>query len=221
MRCEEKYKEGQDEVPRTAPLDDRALEENGLQLFVRVHKGIPSEPDHFVGLSDDPSDQFVWCTTAAALTSMTKEEVFDAIGFERWYIDKKKAAGFEFSLIVFRADSNSATRATWDGIRSVAKHLGVSCDDHVWAETIRFVVNSEIAKTLPVTTLASLQERNELHVLNALTLRAFLYHGLGCRELFHGDGYTRDETGRIGVPEYLVRNIHRNKLDLVEIVKLS
>jgi hypothetical protein len=190
--------------------------------FLRVHKGIPDLSHHFETLSDDPSDRFVWATTIDALSDFDWRNnalgVFHKVGFETWYMQKKKKEGFVFSALVFKAVESDAIRATWSGLREVAKRLGITCDDSVWRETslIECKVDS-----LPFFTVSALKERNETHVSDPTVMRGFLYHGLGARELFRGDGFAWNQRGERGVPEFLVRNCKRHELKDLEVVQLN
>lgn len=155
---------------------------------------------------------------------------FRRLGFTDSWVRAKLENGERFRLAVF--PRTQAVLATWDGIISIAsEHYPASVRDKVLscAEALRTTPFAAIEVRAKSTYLdgSTYFEINEAavggrsddpryidtprlasdDVIGTLEeVRGWLYHVLGCSELFDGAGWTKDADGHHVVREYLVHN---------------
>ena len=204
-------------------------------MYVRVHKGHPSNASSFSALTDDEEDRFAFCSTVSSFeknfgnldVAMENDalHLLQGIGFEDHYIREKLERGFVFSMLVF--DCEVAYRADWDGLRNLLEDNYPEIKEMGWQN---FWEHDDIRKSLTEEDAEAFHqirskgktcdEYLDLKRLQkyegektAKLFRKFLFFELGIRNLFVGDGYTYNEvTKKRGVEEFLVPNMKRDSI---------
>lgn len=157
------------------------------------------------------------------------------LGFGEHWLDRKLETGIQFILAVFPQDSVDTHLATWDNVESVLleKYYPTVWTTHVkpHMQTIRNTSYAEMCKRgnydMDAVNMIgrydavtgeshdsrymSLQRLERLdaedkHAVTPVKVRQFLYDELGFKKLFQGTGYTVNDEGDIGYPEYLAQN---------------
>ncbi|EOD33955.1 hypothetical protein EMIHUDRAFT_423585 [Emiliania huxleyi CCMP1516] len=159
----------------------------------------------------------------------TVEERLLRLGFEKRWIERRRAAGEAFRLALFPAEA--AEPATWDGIFNVVRETFPEAAPKVLARAgeLRALPFAELQARATAGYLrgASYFEVNEAAMAGASEdsrylstarlaseqcegrveeVRGWLYHVLGLSDLFDGAGSTVLPDGRRGVGEFLIRN---------------
>lgn len=182
----------------------------------RILRGKTSQD--FERLSDDPNRVVVMLTDSDGLAKFFGKSGYNmciTVGHHPDHIKDKVSKGFTYKLVVF--PTGEATLATWDNVlamaqqvypdtaAAIAKH-GPSLKKMKFSEVelqggYQFKDADETADPRFMSHAAFQASDKGL-----VALRALLYHTLHLRELYRGDGFTYDEHGKRGVPEYLLLN---------------
>jgi len=201
-------------------------------IFGRVSKG-QVIPTH---LTDDPNDRTAFTFGPDGLKSMIGKSHYQMlidIGFSLSYIKEKVERGFIFQLLIIPEDEITCL-ANWDGVSSIISNVfpeaypyvnqfiplykEKSFDEihslsHFHFDEVRSIGQSH---QYYMTTKRLLEYDNTI-----VYSRAWLYHTLGCRELFKGDGYSYSFTGERQNLEYFTSNRRRDEIEGLEIIDLN
>lgn len=190
-------------------------------LVGRVLRG--TQELHFERLTADFDRRLALVTGADALhdfIGLSGREILAAIGYSASDVAFYQAAGAEFRLMVCaEAETFKGVAATWRNVLQAAEQaypelVGLLVPHEAELQSRAFAEFSRAAGDIAARfmlgpnspafmTVARFLESDQ----SAASARAFLYHTLGLRELFAGDGYTRFPDGRRGISEYLVPNV--------------
>lgn len=158
------------------------------------------------------------------------------IGYERDYIKQKLDQGFSFRQVHFpsKQEKVPCSMATWDGALAVVNNVypkaGELVEKHLPAlknhefskhqDDCPFDMKEADSKGIAHENFIT-EERLLKSKGDAAHTRAFLYHTMQLRALYHGDGYTRTADGTKGIKEYLSPNVALKDLKGVVIKKLD
>jgi len=202
----------------------------------RISKG--RTIDEFKTLTDDENDRnafFLGSDGLEQIIGKSTLEILVNIGFEIPYIIEKINNGYKFQLLILpEGNQEIMFQANWEGVSKLVEfafpEVKSSFDIHFEAmkstnfEEIQrkadfdFFEARASGKTHPnYFTL----ERFMISQRSLVETRAFLYHTVGLRELFKGDGYTYTHDGKKGYKEYLVPNHYRHELEDLVVVELD
>ena len=193
--------------------------EQVVGLAGRLIRG--KKPEDFLTLSDDPTRKIVMLVDETGLASMLGKSGYDmliTIGYEPDYIRHKIDQGNQFKLVVFPT-GGAAQLATWDNmidmvaqvypdIADVARSFRARLKMATFAQLERTAGFSflEIEKAGSDDPRFMTYERFLQSDQSLVDFRAFLYFAVHLRELYAGNGYTKQEDGPVGVPEYIIPN---------------
>ncbi len=185
-------------------------------------------PADFEKLSDDPSRKIVMLLDSCGLEELlgkTGYEQLITIGYTLDHIRRKVVdERNRFKLAVWPA-GGPAVPATWDHVvdtvvsvypavaalveaqRAALKRTSWEQIEALAGYTFKDVDRLGLEDVRFMTYERLQQSRGTL-----VEVRAFLYHSVHLRELYHGDGYTYDAAGVRGVAEYLVPNMRLDDL---------
>ena len=163
------------------------------------------------------------------------------MGFEKDYIREKIERKFEFQFLLFNKQDVQVFEADWKGIIQAVRKLFHEISEETISveivEELEKVRLEEVENELGVS-LFKARSEYDLHKFHedyyslekflsivkptVHHLRAFLYHSLGLRELFKGDGYIYDVNGERKSREFLAINKLRKDIPSlrVQILKL-
>jgi hypothetical protein len=196
-------------------------------LCGRILRGRPNQtPDEFETLTDTPQSRIViMLTDSNGLSQFFGKSDYQkciTVGHAPHHIESKVKAGYVYKLVVF--PETSALLGTWDSVFNLCAEVYPDITNSIRQHSSEIV---KLAKTggndplVPFEKAAGylfkdVDDANHPKFMDIdryrkssqgmLELRALLYHTLHLRELFRGDGFTYDESGRKGVKEYLMRN---------------
>ena len=192
---------------------------NGLQgRFIRM---TPGQAD---SLTDDPDRRIVFLVdseTLGSLVGLTGYQVCMAVGWDPAYTKGKVDAGYRFALAVF--PEVNCKLGTWDNVLDAAEQMYPEI-----AKKLR--THRAALRQMTPASLTQIEQRQGYTFLSveqgkdakkndprymtiaryqsapdtADNARAFLYFTVHLKELFYGDGYTRNKLGQKGVPEYIM-----------------
>lgn len=191
----------------------------GLQgRFIRMAPGMADS------LTDDPDRRVVFLVDGETLTNLvglSGYQVCMAVGWDPAYTKGKVDAGYRFALAVF--PETNCKLGTWDNVLDAAEQMypEVARKLHAHRAELRQMTPStlkQIEQRQGYTFLSVEQGKNakatdprymtiaryQSAPDTAASARAFLYFTLHLKELFYGDGYTRNALGQQGVPEYIM-----------------
>lgn len=196
-------------------------------LVGRILRGRPGQtPDEFETLTDTPQSRLViMLTDSSGLSRFFGKSDYQkciTVGHAPHHIEGKVKAGYVYKFVVFPETSalTGEWKSVWQICASVYPDIAASVQQH--ARTI-----IQMSHDGGITPLKLFEDqagylfkdaddpadprfmdidRYRASQKTALDLRKLLYHTLHLRELFRGDGYTYDESGRRGVQEYFLRN---------------
>ncbi len=200
-------------------------------LHGRVVHGYPGvDAGYGQKLSSDSWKRLSWVFGPEALHGFLGKSARDIchyLGFERDWLHAKIPAGKHAYLVVFPSASADAAPASWDGLRALLeKHYPEAwqaCLQQHWAricstqfEELEAEAGYDMAKVHyvgrnPATGKSSDHRYTSLDVLlrsesTVVRARQFLYDEIGCGKNFSGTGFTEDDDGNIGTPEFLAGN---------------
>lgn len=186
------------------------------------------KPEDFLTLTDDPTRRVVMPmdeTGMQSLLGLSGYNMLLTVGYEADYICRKVVdEGNQFRLVVFPAGQD-ALLGTWDNVVEVVKAaysdmpaIGERLERHLpelrqmnhqnfpaFQQRVGFVL-TDVDKTGSGDARYMTVERYLQSSDTADNARIFLYFTLHLRELFAGDGITRQPDGQKGVSEYLMAN---------------
>jgi nicotinamidase-related amidase len=198
------------------------------------------QPSDFETLTDDPKRGLVMLVDSEGLEGLigcagNTYAMLKAVGYTDHHIADLEAKGTQFKLVVFPDSPASAAKlATWDNLLDLvqmaypdaAPKLGqqlqaLEAVSRIFEPNLGFIGNIQRRagykfadvkdpgdpRFMDYVTYAKSRHTDEL-----VAARAFLYHTLHLRELYSGDGYTYNDSGQRGVPEYFVPNLPLTKL---------
>lgn len=185
----------------------------------RVTKG--RTPEDFQRLSDVNWKRLSWVMGPDGLEQLCGKSVryiLASIGKDTQWMRNRLNAGYKFKLFLF--PEMEVVQATWDGVFRLIREIYPEAWPHVEPHTkaLSQLSWTELQSNFSDFDIAEAYERGtEYHVFMTLErylqsnrslgyTRAFLFHEIGLSSLFHGDGFTRTEDGRIGVKEFMVAN---------------
>lgn len=202
------------------------------QLAGRVTRG--SKEEHFIYLQKNrDAKKFAWVIGDDGLTLFLRYSNLQALrllGHTDQWIRKRLEEGEHFRLGIFPR-SDRCVLATWDGVLTLidqyySSHISQKVRQHI--ETLKQMTYDEIEARARLSYLngASYFDVNELAIDGYSNdsrfmsderftecegtleeVRGFLYNRLGLSRLYDGNGFTKDENGRLNVREYLQLNI--------------
>lgn len=188
---------------------------SGIQgRFIRM---APGQPD---ALTDDPDRRVVFLVNAETcvnLIGLSGYEVCITIGWLADYTRDKVNAGYRFAFVTF--PENECKLGTWDNVldevealypevaRKLAKHraalrkMTTSSIKEIEGRLGYRFIDADKNKSDPrFMTIA----RYAAAADTADSARAFLYHTVHLKELFYGDGWTRNNQGQRGCEEFIM-----------------
>ncbi|MBX7144113.1 MAG: hypothetical protein K1X79_06655 [Oligoflexia bacterium] len=204
-------------------------------IFGRVLRG--TQPDHFTRLTSDLDRRLALVTGHDALNHFigrSGAEILNTIGYSSADTAFFLAAGAQFRLCVCaEAGALPSIEATWHNVLQAAERAYpelkgrlVQHSDELRARP--FVEFDRQAGGIIAAHKRGPSDPGFMSVPNflasdqsAAAVRAFLYHTLGLRELFAGDGRTRLGDGRKGVSERLVSNVPLLDLGMHALIDLQ
>lgn len=198
------------------------------------------QPADFETLTDDPNRGLVMLVDSEGLEGLigcggNTYAMLKAVGYTDHHIADLVAKGTQFKLVAFPDDPNSsAKQGTWENLLHL---VGMAYPD-AWSKLDRQLEELKRLSTVFVSGVGfidTIQRRagykfadvkdasdprfmtyakytKERHADELVAARAFLYHTLHLREFYSGDGYTYNDSGQRGVPEYFVPNLPLAKL---------
>lgn len=203
-------------------------------LLGRVIRG--KTPKDFETLSDDPDRRLILLTDPQGLSSIVGKSAFSiliAIGWEPGYAIQKVTDGFKVKLVVCK-EGGLAQLATWDGVMTVLERAYPEISDRIrrWLPQLKRTKFDDIetrygcdmsavdhdGKTHPKFMTLERYLKADDNLENA---RAFLYFTVHLREQYAGDGYTYDDKGNRGMPEYMAPNCKISELLDGQVVDLE
>lgn len=224
-----------------ARLSCRVCRGSSAEAFLTLHPDGPSKKPWSWVVGDDGIRMLLGGQRHGSAGAFVLERL-RSLGFNDFWVRKKLADGERFRLALFpRA---SAFAATWDGIMSlVREHYPQRLADKVTQHetSLRSERFEAIQAQAGFLRGASYFEINEAaaHGVSDDTryidtarlgsddvegtlgeVRGWLYFVLGCSDLFDGEGWTRDASGRRVVREYLMPNRFVDDFDAFEWVDL-
>lgn len=203
-------------------------------LCGRVLRGIAAAD--FETLTPDPNRRLVFLMGEDGLKTLgglDEDGVLNAIGYEASFVASERAKGTRFRLAVFTS-GEALKLADWDGALDVIAATYPALKDILerQRDALKSTPLAEIVKGAPFdlaevknagtsdpryTTADRLAESEG----TLFDVRAFLWHTCDLRELYAGDGYTRDASGKKGVMEYIAQNIALDQLGPHALVDLD
>eukprot|EP01083_Nonionella_stella_P004763 13890_1 len=186
---------------------------------------------------------FSWIVGADGLYQMcllpSNVSKLNFIGITSDYIQSSMTKNnIKFRLTLFSADNNDAYAATWDNVfilfKRYVNEAYIRMEKHI--EALKNTSFEDIEKQagfcfLDVHILGeeksdkfmTLERFNKIDVdkVTLVDCRLFLYNWLGLKELYIGDGYTKDENGEKGCLEYLMPNKFLKDIPDLRIVALD
>jgi len=213
------------EILSKTPLSGRMIHGNRTQEGFGVH------------LSFDEWKRLSWVFGPEAIRKflgLSARDICLELGMGENWLDAKLEQGAEFVLVIFPSDSADVRPATWDGIEYFLKRhysdVWYKVNVH-WPqikslsyEEFRAIAGYDLEAVNLVgrydhktgesrddryVSLQRLKRRNGTLV----EVRQFLWDEIGLRQHYTGSGYTKNDNGQVGVPEYLAQN---KKLDDID-----
>eukprot|EP00581_Thalassiosira_minuscula_P003013 CAMPEP_0183743194 /NCGR_PEP_ID=MMETSP0737-20130205/65092_1 /TAXON_ID=385413 /ORGANISM="Thalassiosira miniscula, Strain CCMP1093" /LENGTH=256 /DNA_ID=CAMNT_0025978803 /DNA_START=791 /DNA_END=1561 /DNA_ORIENTATION=+ len=183
-------------------------------------------------LSADRWKRLSWVFGPEALHQFLRKssrEICILLGFGEEWLDAKLARGVEFEVAVFPSASVAAKLANWEGVQQLLEHHYKK----VWTTKISIhwkqIVNTAFEdiekmagyKMLTVNLVGRYDhdtgESNDERYISLQRLlkregtmvevRQFLWDEIGLKGNYTGTGFTKDDNGNSGPPEYLARNM--------------
>jgi hypothetical protein len=167
----------------------------------------------------------------STLCGTNLRQSLDTIGLTPQYVQGRIEQGFSFKLVVFRAQQQTCTLATWQNLlQQVTVHYpelahDVTAHANALPNQILPADIEQIDLTGPTHPhFMSLERYCKLtaqeRAQNPLALRRLLLHEMHVGTLFGGDGYTYRPDGRKSMKEYLMRNTLLTALQDVAVIDL-
>lgn len=189
---------------------------NGIQgRFIRMAPGMPD------ALTDDPDRRIIFLvdsTTCTNMIGLTGYQVASLCGWKPEYTKAKVQAGYRFAFVAF--DEKNCKLGSWDNmldeVQALYPEIAGKLSRH--RATLRTMTPADIPgmekrlgyRLIDVDNAGKKDprfmtiDRYRSAPDTADSARAFLYHTVHLKELYFGDGYTRNEQGQRGVPEYIM-----------------
>lgn len=206
-----------------------------LPVVGRIIRG--RNPEDFRTLTDDPENRkVVMLFDEAGMHELIERDgrsmLLDVAGYEPSYLQGKLDVGFTFKIVAF--EPAGAELATWDGVlRTVAMaYPDIATMTGRHAHMLKSMTFAEIEQAAEYRFCEVEQagaddprfmtyERYRRSRGTLIETRAFLYFTLHLRELFAGDGYTRNAAGERGAREYFTANRPVADLPNVAVIDLQ
>lgn len=214
-------------------LDSIQLNEN---IYGRILKG-KAEKD-FETLSNDSNRKIIFLMDHKALQKvicLPVHEMLKQVGYTQDYIDQLEKEGYKFRLVLFSKDAQSGLPATWDNLMHLLKMTyPASVMDRIapYFSDLKSTPFQEIQNQ--AASLFSAVNKDKKHpeymsvdkflADNEPTLwkaRAFLYYNVRLTELYSGDGFSYDESGKRLEPEFIAPNVPLKDLKDVQVIPLK
>ncbi|MFA5124619.1 MAG: hypothetical protein WC473_02210 [Patescibacteria group bacterium] len=211
------------------------VEANGV--LGRIIRG--KSPKDFETLTDDPTRKLILLTDPLALKAMVGVPAFDLllrVGWDFPYAVGKIKDGFHVKLVVFHEGGN-ALLCTWDNMITLVGKAYPEIAQKIrrWLPELKkldFRKFNEIEQAYgcdmsqvdhdgSTNQQYMTVERYKTADDTLVNARAFLYFTVHLRELFAGDGSTRDSLGNIGVKEYMALNCPISELQDAVLIDLK
>ena len=209
-----------EEILSTTPLSGRMMYGNR-----KLQKGFGTY------LSTDEWKKLSWVFGPQAIRrflGMSSRDVCLELGFGQVWLDAKIAAGDEFVLAVFPSSSADAKQATWEGVEYLLEAHYPEVWNKISARLPQIKAMSSIEEMYEVAgydmEIVNLvgrydhmtgESHDERYVSlqrlvrregTVVEVRQFLMDEIGLKRLYTGSGYTLNDDGETGPPEYLAQN---------------
>lgn len=200
----------------------------GLQgRFIRMAPGMADS------LTDDPDRRIVFLVDAQTCCNMiglSGYQIASACGWDANYTRGKVEAGYRFAFVVF--PETDCKLGTWDNVLdevvALYPEIGTKINQH--RASLRKMVPSDLAhmearlgykfididagKYVKTAANPKADPKSDPRFMTIAryqaapntveSARAFLYHVVHLKDLFYGDGWTRNNAGQRGVEEYIM-----------------
>ncbi|MFA5020973.1 MAG: hypothetical protein WC517_02860 [Patescibacteria group bacterium] len=222
------------EAFRRGYLGEEAKVEGVLGRIIRGKRA-----EDFETLTDDSTRRLILLTDPLALRAMIGVPAFDLllrVGWDHPYAVSKIRDGYKVKLVVF-AEGGNALLCTWDNMIHLVGKAYPEIDQKLrrWLPELKKLDfkkfdqielaygcdMSSIDHDGPSNPQYMTVERYKTAADTLVNARAFLYFAIHLRELFAGDGSTRDSLGNVGVKEYMALNCPISELKDAELIDLE
>ncbi|KAJ3094148.1 hypothetical protein HK100_006256, partial [Physocladia obscura] len=178
-------------------------------------------------LSDEPFKKLCWVfgkDSIEGILGKTPIEAMISAGFSKLWLRNWLSDGEQHRLILMPSPKEECVPGTWDHIMDlIRKHYGL----HLWEKLYPFLEElktthiKDIDPTGRLRYIAELSTKDRyahdeyytpeklMGLKQEVTLydaRGFMFHTIGCSQLFIGRGYARDPNGSTDRVEYLIPN---------------
>jgi len=170
-------------------------------------------------------------------------ELFNFVGFESKYVKEKLAKGYQFQLLFFHCEEVEFFKADWNGVLNLIGEIYPDLNHHLHSKDqmikeLKKITIDEVNQKLNCCLFNArseydrnknkehkhfydLKKMSQINSPNIYEWRAFIYHKIGCRELYKGDGFTYDENGNKKGKEYIMINKLRNEVSSLRVETLT
>ena len=196
-------------------------------LVGRVLRG--SKPDDFLKLSPDENRKLIMFMDSTGLQQLLGKDtrtILEIIGYSEAYMKELFTKKTQFKLVVATKGDNIVS-GTWDNLLKLVKDaygettkVSKALEKNLGSlKTIKFddIMKQKDSVFSGKMTQQELEEREG----KLWEIRMFLKDVLNLNDLYSGDGYTYNDKGERGVPEYFSKNMELTQLGKYSLMDLN